>query len=208
MPEPTGPAPDEGYRAGFEQGLAEGRREGRDQGRRTGYDEGLAQARAQAAERLAAEMEQGRQELESGFEAQRRAIAQLAAELALQRRQCLEQAEDDLVALGFELTCKVLGPALVSIEGVRAQALRLIERWQEPLAIHVPSFLADELAQIPCDGVRWIADEQVDAGVVVEGRTMRLDARLDVILGRFRDLLLEARSAAGAEAGAVDEDLA
>lgn len=178
---------EQGYAAGLEKGGAAGYEHGHAEGVRSGHAEGLANAKA----RLEAEISHARRSVEEGATADHERLVSALAAVSAARQQVLDGAEGELAALGFELACKVLGPALASAAGVRAQVKELLEQTQGPVTVRVHPAIATELALQPHGEVRWVADEDVSmGGALVQHGAATVDARLETILANFKSLLL------------------
>jgi flagellar assembly protein FliH len=178
---------EQGYAAGLEKGIATGFEQGHAEGLRTGQAKGFEEA----SERVRAAIEEARARVEADAAAGQERIAQAIATVSEARRQVALHAERELIALGFELACKVLGPAMASAEGIRSQVRLLLGDAREGVTVHVHPAMAAELSQQPASGVRWVADDAVCmGGVRLHDGAMTIDATLDTILANFRDVML------------------
>jgi len=174
---PLEPAPQEDERLALE----ELRRQAFDDGYRDGRSQGEKEARAE----LAAEL----QKLQALARSVRDALAQ-----------GIEGAEDALVEIAFAATCKVLGRAAASEEGVRAMVREAMSevRSKEGVVLRVsPREHAALKAQLGAE-LEVLADERVAAGgCLIETTGGTLDARLEVQLRRLADTLARANEAQG-----------
>jgi flagellar assembly protein FliH len=182
--------------AAWQQGLAEGRAAGFRQGHAEGHDAGTAEAavaaralQAEAVAQATAVLDERHREL---------ADVLLSARGALQDR--LARAEDEMVALCFETVARVLGSALVTPEGVRAQLRQLLQQagQERAVAVHVHPGLAAPLQALCGDGggVEIVADPAVGGGgCILRGDCGALDARLGTLLHELAALF----SPAGAQ---------
>jgi len=194
-------AHEEGLRAGREEGL----RLGREEGLRAGYEDGARKGQAEAQALARAALEKATSEATAPLRERERKLAALAASLAAQEEAWRAVAEDEAVALAYELAGRVLGTALVTPEGVRAQAQQLLETARpRSAAFHVHP---DDLQALQQDaaagaGLRWVADAAVaTGGCIVKSASGALDARLETLLEECRRALLEVRARrAGGEA--------
>lgn len=175
----------------------EGLRQGREQGFATGHAEGLRQGRAAAQEEAAVKAAAIEEEATAQREALQAGLAAAAAAMQSATEQWLVLAEEDMVALCFETIARVLGQAAVTPEGVRAQALQLLDRWRGDgvpvLHVHpADASLFDGLAATRL--FTCIADPEVPhGGCLVRGCNGALDARLGRILEEVKAALLAAR---------------
>jgi len=171
------PAPQQDERATLE----ELRRQAFDDGYRDGRSQGEKEARAE----LAAEL----QKLQALARSVRDALAQ-----------GIEGVEDALVEIAFAATCKVLGRAAASEEGVRAMVHEAMSevRSKEGVVLRVsPREHAALQVQLGAE-LEVLADERVAAGgCLIETTGGTLDARLDIQLRRLADTLTRARHAQG-----------
>lgn len=174
---PPEPAPQEDERTALE----ELRRQAFDDGYRDGRSHGEEEARAE----LAAEL----QNLQALARSVRDALAQ-----------GIEGVEDALVEIAFAATCKVLGRAAASEEGVRAMVHEAMSevRSKESIVLRVsPREHAALQAQLGAE-LEVLSDERVAAGgCLIETTGGTLDARLDIQLRRLADTLARARQAQG-----------
>jgi flagellar assembly protein FliH len=181
---PPEPAPQEDERATLE-AL---RRQAFDDGYRDGRTQGEKEARAE----LAAEL----QNLQALARSVRDALAQ-----------GIEGVEDALVEIAFAATCKVLGRAAASEEGVRAMVHEAMSevRSKDGVRLRVsPREHAALQAQLSAE-LEVLADERVAAGgCLIETTGGTLDARLDIQLRRLADTLTRARHAQGEAEGFVE----
>lgn len=192
------------------QARVEGARAGREEGLRAGHEEGLKKGQADAQAAAATALEKAVTEATAPLRERERKLAALMASFAEQQRAAREQAEEEAVALAYEVLCRVLGAALASPEGVRAQALQVLAAARErELAFHVHP--ADALLLQQLDGAdaagapRWVADPAVGAGgCLAKGAEGTLDARLETILEQCRQGLLEVRAGRGLAAAGGD----
>ncbi|ROZ63192.1 FliH/SctL family protein [Ramlibacter sp. WS9] len=207
---------------GYEQAFAEGREEGYAAGRATAIAEGrqslqdaITQARVRAAEEGHLEgLASGRKEALVELERARSEAADLAkaavehrlvrlddllkglaADLALR----LVDAEDDLVALGHEAVCRVLGEEAATPAVLRSMVNHLLAQHGQraQLAIHVHP---DDLAALNEEGApsdpawRWVADNSVQlGGVILRSPEGSIDARLETQLAVLGETLLAVR---------------
>jgi len=204
------------HRRGYENGFAEGVVEGRARG-----SEEVQQLAARAAdeasrefderaERLIQELEQKAQ---AAYQARVETLDRLIAALPPQLESRLAAAEDDMLALCFEVVCRVLGRSAVQPAAIRAQLTEAMSalRGRQPAAVHLhpddlqtlqnePDWMS---SQIGGNDVRWVASPQVAlGGCIVESPEGGLDVRIETQLDALRELLLQTRRAARA-GGAV-----
>lgn len=206
---------EEGVAAGYHEGLAAGRaaqlaesqalvdkmgEQARAKGLSEGHAEGVRQGHeesAEAAEQLRLQLiEQGR----ATVDAHKRRFEQMALSLSKQSGQLAADAEDDLVAMSFEVVCRLLGERAATPAGIRSMVEHLLaQRALTALAVHVHPDDLQLLRAESGDGVaetswQWVADEKVQlGGVILRSPDGNLDARLEVQLDTLRQTLLQAR---------------
>jgi flagellar assembly protein FliH len=195
-------AREEGLRAGREEGL----RLGREEGLRAGYEDGAKKGQAEAQALARAALEKAIAEAAAPLRERERQLASLAASLAAQEAAWRAIAEDEAVALAYELAGRVLGAALVTPEGVRAQAQQLLASTRPRTAafhVHPDDLPVLQQEAAAGTGLCWVADAAVaTGGCIVKGASGALDARLETLLEECSRALLEvrARRAGGAAA--------
>ena len=210
QPEPA-QAADEARRRGYEEGFAQGCIEGRARG-----DEEARQAAEKAARELEERAERTARELkqqaQAAYQARVQVLDGLIAALPAQFDARLAAAEDDMLALCFEVVCRTLGESVVRPEALRAQLAQTLGRLhgRQPAAIHMhPDDLAllrkaqDAAQELPGgNAVQWIADPKVLlGGCIVQTPEGGLDARFETQLDALRELLLQTRAAARGQGG-------
>lgn len=210
---PAAPDPREQYRLGHAQGMIDGRLAEReaaaaaasDAGYQQGLRQGLLQGRADAEKAARAEVAQRVAALDTLLRA---LPAQLDARL--------DDAEDDLIALCYEVVCRVAGADAATPEGlgrlVRQAATRLRAQRALTLQLHPrdvamlrddPDGAAWLRGDAWPDGIELVADSQVAVGgAIVRGRHGSLDARLETQFGLLKDMLLRQRG--NADGAGVD----
>ncbi|MDP9992361.1 flagellar assembly protein FliH [Variovorax boronicumulans] len=218
----TGSAPDawadlarveeEARQRGYEEGFAKGNIEGRARG-----DEESRQLAAQAAEKASRELEDHaermtrelKQQAQAGYQARVQVLDGLVAALPPKIEARLAAAEDDMLALCFEVVCRTLGNSAAQPEALRAQLARAMDslRSRKLVAIHMhPDDLAmlqkgQGLSQALLGGndVQWVASADVAlGGCILQSPEGGLDARFETQLAALRELLLQTRAAARA----------
>lgn len=224
----------------WEQAFADGRIEGYAAGRLAASAEGQHALQASIDEARAAAAEEGRiQGLRDGralaqvelqqAQAQAADLAQMAVAQRLARldqllrsvtseaAHRLAEAEDDLVALGHEAICRILGSEVATPAVIRAMVKHLLalNGQRHQLAVHVHP---DDLAALSQDAGDartwdWVADNNVQlGGVILRSPEGSLDGRLETQLEALREALLtvrrDRRAAAAREAGAAHSSVA
>ncbi|MGI4848750.1 MAG: FliH/SctL family protein [Janthinobacterium lividum] len=196
-----------GYESGRQAGFAAGREEGVQTGRLAGHAEGLARAQEAAqrdGERLAG--------LTALADARSNALAALLHTLRQQIPQLLEQAEDDIVSVCFEVLCQIIGSGSNTAVQVRNHVRATLAHAAQAQALQVhlhPHDLQllrhgsgqetggtqqEAQERDGFAGIEFIADPAlVSGGCVVCGSDGALDARLDRQLDQVRGVLLRAR---------------
>lgn len=185
-------AREEAVRLGREEGL----RAGREEGQRAGYEEGRSKGQADAQAEAAAAAAKAAAEAAQPLRESERRLQALAGALEQQLAAWRELAEDDAVALAYELACRVLGTALVTPEGVRAQARQLRAQADGGVAFHVhPDDLPLLPEPSPGEAMRWVADASVTTGgCIARSDAGALDARLNTLLEECLQGLLDVRA--------------
>jgi len=185
-----------------------------EQARRQGYEEGFAQGCAQGSERAARELEERAKRMDHELQQQAQAACQarvqvldgLIAALPAQIDARLTAAQEDMLALCFEVVCRMLGESAAQPDVIRAQLACAIEalRGKPLVAVHLhPADLAalDEergsAARRPGGvEVQWIASSEVAlGGCILQTAEGGLDARIETQLQVLRDLLVQERAA-------------
>lgn len=201
-------AEEEARRRGYDEGFAKGSIEGRARG-----DEEARRAAAEASEKAARELEDRaervtrelKQQAQAGYQARVQVIEELIAALPSRLEARLATAEDDMLALCFEVVCRVLGESVARPEALRAQLVRAMDRLRgrQLLAVHMhPDDLAKlQKSQGPAQGlpggadVQWVANPDVMlGGCIVQSPEGGLDARFETQLDALRELLLQTRA--------------
>jgi flagellar assembly protein FliH len=174
-------------------------REGRAEGVRLGFDQGLREGLAEAQARNDAALQAAVQEAVTAADEARDALGALLGALQASRRQWLADAEDDMVALCFGAVCRLLGENAIDPEVVRRQLAHLVAEYGAgpvvELRVHPQDLALAESVSVesPCT---WVADAEVAiGGCIVRGGAGGLDLRLEVMLARLKDALLQARLA-------------
>jgi flagellar assembly protein FliH len=203
------------YAAGHAQGLAEGRAAGRaaaeaaDRGalQQTveeacskavlqGRLEGLAAGRGEAE----AEAERARLQIDQAMAERLERVDRVLRSVAEEAERHLLDAEDDLVALGHEALCRVLGAQAVQPASIRSMVSHVLaqhgQRAQLAVHVHPDDFAAltheDPAAAVP--PWRWVADDAVQlGGVVLRSPEGSLDARLETQMAALGSALVAAR---------------
>lgn len=206
---------EEGVAAGYHEGLEAGRAAQRaesqalvdeigEQARAKGFSDGHAEGLRQGNEESAEGAQQLRVELiEQGracVDEHKRRFEQLALSLSKQSGQLAADAEDDLVAMSFEVVCRLLGERAATPAGIRSMVEQLLaQRALTGVAVHVhPKDLqllrAESGEGVPQTSWQFVADEKVQlGGVILRSPDGNLDARLEVQLETLRQTLLQAR---------------
>ena len=206
-----------GYEEGFAKGLLEGRAKGAEEARAQ-----TVQAAEQAERGRAAQHEELvealKQETKSAAEARLAQLNSLIAALPSQIETRLEAAEDDMLALCFEVVCRLLGESATRPDVLGAHLRHAVAalRNRPLVAIHLH---AEDLALLEKAGViagmsgepafQWVASSDVPlGGCVLESPEGGLDARFDTQLQALRETLNRgravARSSSPAKLGAGD----
>jgi flagellar assembly protein FliH len=203
---------EEARQRGYEEGFAKGSIEGRARG-----DEESRLLAAQAAEKASRDLEDHaervtrelKQQAQAGYQARVQVLDGLIGALPPKIEARLAATEDDMLALCFEVVCRVLSESVAQPEAVRAQLVQAMDRLRsrQLVAIHLhPDDLAmlqkgHGLSQGLLGGadVQWVASADVAlGGCVLQSPEGGLDARFETQLAALRELLLQTRAAARA----------
>lgn len=202
---------------------------GRQAGREEGVQEGIAQVQQQLEQRaqlLAQSLAEERiEQAQAHFQREaNKQIEQLHAQLvpqyellmSLLRKMPLElerrlaEAEEDIVALAFEVICRVMGDKAATPDGLTGLVKAAAKNWhgRSALEIHLHPHdlemlqtefnVADQLAaqRLGLDGLemRWVADSKVSlGGCLLQSSEGALDARLELQMDLLRSSLLRTR---------------
>ncbi|MCL9848121.1 FliH/SctL family protein [Ralstonia solanacearum P673] len=183
--EGTAQGREEGYRAGFQSG----REEGYQQGLKEGRADGLAQAQLMAEQAVESRLQQ---------------LDQLLSAMPDAILERLHQSECDMVALCFEVICRVIGDRAVDSQAVQGMVRNVVRQASTRLvAVHVHpadlerlrsdaelnAWIARQSAQ-QGSPIEWIADDRVGlGGCILRSPHGSLDARLETQLASVRDIL-------------------
>jgi flagellar assembly protein FliH len=241
IPSPQLPSPQ--WQAGHRQGYAEGHQAGleqaqqqlRDQHLRDGFDHGYEEGLAQAQQQLEKEAVAMREKLQHTFDAavtkaQHESLQtikrfdQMIQSLPEKLSARMATMEDDMVALCFDMVCRILGEKLVTPQGVRALVSQATKDWPADvdLTIHMHpddlqrlrtvaaddfvdssrvsllDHMSNELERCVRPPLQWVADASMGVGgCVLRSSKGGLDARLMVQLTGLKDTLLAVRAQRG-----------
>jgi flagellar assembly protein FliH len=196
----------DGYAAGHAAAVAEGRQalqEAIDLERARAADEGRATGLAEGRQQAQAELERARLEAadaaNAAVEQRLSRLDDLLDGLAADLAKRLAEAEDDLVALGHEALCRILGEEAATPAAMRAMVKHLLARHGQraQLAVHVHPDDLDALSQdggAAGEAWRWVGDNSVQlGGVILRSPEGSLDARLETQLSALGEALLMVR---------------
>lgn len=199
---------DEGFAKGLAEGLAQGAEEAKQLARHTA--EQAERDRFVQNERLVKEL---KQEADAACEARLAQLNKLIAALAPQVDARVQAAEDDILALCFEVICRMLGESAPRPEALQAHLKKATDamRNRQLVAIHLHP---DDLAVLESagaappnggerDGVQWIGSNEVAlGGCILQSPEGGLDARFETQLQALRELLQRSRARVRASIGA------
>lgn len=203
---------DEERRRGYEEGFAKGRMEGRAKGAEEARELAVQAAENAERERVARheQLTQSlKQEAHAASEASLAQLNRLIAAMPSQIEARLQSAEDDMLALCFEVVSRLLGESVARPDVLSAhlrQAMGAL-RSRPLVAIHLHP---DDLAMLEKAGVvaanvgghavRWVASAEVSlGGCILETPEGGLDARFETQLQSLREALQHGRAAARAK---------
>lgn len=173
--------------------------------------ERVQQAFEQASEEAKKSTEQAVKKLQAQWQAKLTQLGDLVEQLPTQLNTYLADAEDDMLALVYEVVCRVLGEEGASLPGLRAQLQQCLKAWHGHALLNI-ELHPDDLALLQSDEeslrllkmggfsterstLRWVADPRVKVGGCrlrsVEGI---LDARLEVQFKALEATLLSTRA--------------
>lgn len=200
-----------GYEAGYQDGLAQARRDAQEQVEklaqelaRKHVDEAYSRADQQAQKQI--------QQLKSELQQQYNRITHLSQELPAQLVQYLQDVEDDMLALVYEVVCRILGDEAASLPGLRAQLQLSLKAWngRTMLSVHIhpddmellqgdassQKVLKNAGFSIEKSSLRWVSDPKINlGGCLLRSSEGELDARLEVQLQTLKTVLLKTRAA-------------
>jgi flagellar assembly protein FliH len=177
-------------------------REGRAEGMRVGFEQGLREGLAEAQARNDAALQAAVQDAVAAANEARDRLAALLDVLQASRRQWLADAEDDMVALCFGAVCRLLGENAIDPEVVRRQIAHLVTEHGAgavtEVRVHPQDLALAESVSVEAT-CTWVADAEVAlGGCIVRRGAGGLDLRMEVMLTRLKDALLQARLARAA----------
>lgn len=147
-----------------------------------GFKEGLRKGNEQAEKRLAGSIER---------------VGRLIDSLGQQSGKVLDGIDAAVFELVFDATCKVLGEAAVSRDGVQGAVDQVLAKARDNQVLRLrlnPSDIEVLLDQkdggkARFEGVELLPDLNVESGCVVETTSGSLDGRLEIQLRAFADCL-------------------
>lgn len=199
------------HNEGYQEGIEQAQREARQQMEKLATTMAQEQVSRAVADAQKAAQDHSRK-LNDKLHQQSKLLEKILAELPAERERCLRNAEEDMLALAFEMVCRILGDQAATQDGLRALLDRSLKSWhgRSPLSIHLhPEDVqllradADSLQLLSAAGfsaerasLRWVADAKVAAGgVLLRAAEGALDARLEVQLDALKASLLQTREA-------------
>lgn len=184
-----GQARREAHAQGHAEGCEAGFSSGRDAGYLAGLDAGMAQASKANQDQLAL-------------------LANLVQSVSAQVGQGIAQAEQDMLALVFDIVCRIIGEHALTRAGVQ----HLLTQARSALAasplftvrLHAQDLATlqgnpDFIARFDGDGqaagkVHWLADARMQlGGCMLDSANGSLDARLETQMQKLKQTLLETR---------------
>lgn len=164
--------------------------------------------KAQAS--LEQKLQQHAQELQQQWQRKSEQLDLLLRQIPRQVESYFKEAEDDMLALVYDVVCRLLGEEAASLPGLRLQLQRCVKAWHghAPLSIHLHP---DDVALLQRDDesqtflksagfsaeratLRWVADPKVKlGGCLLRSSEGALDARLETQLKALEATLLDTR---------------
>ncbi|RAN48429.1 hypothetical protein RB25_11635 [Herbaspirillum rubrisubalbicans] len=193
-----------------QRGVEQGRLQGMELGRTEGYERGMAEARSLIERQLEETMQAHRQSMQ----ARTQQLDQLLTTLAAAIGERIEAAHDDVLAICYAATCRVLGEHLVQPAVVAGQVKKAIQEccneWDRNgsgaamLAVHMHPQDIAHLKQEPsmqqwllrpaASLLQWHEDAQIQlGGCIVRTSHGSLDARMETQLLALQEAMLSAR---------------
>lgn len=202
-PDDAGAQAERVYREAASAGFAEGVRQGRQEGTTSGYEEGARAGREEAQRQAMEETARAVTAATATLDEERSRLVAIADGWEAMRREVSSLAEDDMVALCYEVVCRVVGDRALLPEAVHAALLHATAAaCDEPrvlLRVHPQdAALLDRLGVTAAAGqsVAWRSDTAVRlGGCILECPSGGLDARLETLLSGCKAALLTARDA-------------
>jgi flagellar assembly protein FliH len=202
---------DEGFAAGYLEGMSAGRsaqqaeaetmlEKSRAKALDEGRAEGLRRGKEEAAEAVRKLQAQLVEDAQAAFNERAERLDDVVRGLSAQSARLAEDAEDDLVAMSFEVVCRILGDRAATPVAVRGMVQHLLaQRSQVGLAVHLhpedfEQLRSEEGVLSEAPGWTWVPDTKVKlGGLMLRSPQGSLDARLEVQLEVLRQTLLQAR---------------
>ncbi|MCE3270990.1 MAG: flagellar assembly protein FliH [Ramlibacter sp.] len=199
------------YREAASAGFAEGVRQGRQEGAAAGYDEGVRNGHEEAQRHAGEEAARAVTAATAALVEERTRLAAIASSWDAMSREMASLAEDDLLALCYEVICRIVGDVAVHPVNVRAALVQATAAARDEASLLLRVHPADAvlLDQAGMDGapgqsIAWRADPAVAlGGCILESPSGSLDARLETLLAGCKAALLTARDARAEQDGAV-----
>ncbi len=199
------------YDRGYREGVAHAQQETEKQIEALATSLAKEQVSRAASEAQKAAQDHSRQ-LNDKLHQQSKLLEKWLMELPVERERCLRNAEEDMLALAFEMVCRILGDQAATQAGLRALLDTSLKAWhgRSPLSIHLhPEDVqllrtdADSLQLLSSAGfsaerasLRWVADAKVTTGgMLLRSAEGALDARLEVQLDALKASLVHTREA-------------
>ncbi len=157
--------------------------------------QGLCAGRAEARD----ELEQALKEAQATVSDRLERLEQMLCAVAKEGARRLADSEDELIALSYEATCRVLGSEAATLAGIRSMVKHLLASHghREQFAVHVHPDdlpLVSQGAGQVGESWRWVGDDSVQlGGLVLRSAQGTLDARLEVQLAALAEALLTVR---------------
>ena len=202
---------DEGFAAGYLEGMSAGRSAQQaeaenllEKSRAKALDEaraeGLRRGKEEATEAVRKLQAQWVQDAQAAFKERADRLESLIQGLSAQSARLAEEAEDDLVAMSFEIVCRILGARATTPIAVRGMVEHLLaQRSQVGLVVHLhpedfEQLRSEEGGLSQASGWSWVSDAKIKlGGVMLRSAQGTLDARLEVQLEALRQTLLQVR---------------
>lgn len=150
-----------------------------------GYEQGFAGAKDEISERISL-------------------LNDACSQLTQKHERSLDDAEDDIVEIIYSSVCKLLCDSSLDSNSILPVVKRLAGRViseNKTINVHVSSSDYNDLAAIlpsinenALHNINFISDDRVEyGGCIVESNSGNIDARLDVQLQKFKEILLDTR---------------
>lgn len=207
-----------GFARGYQEGYQKAKQEANQEMQRMAEQlagelaqEQVVTAYTRAKEESEQHSEQLRKKLHEQWRQKLKQLDLLLEQIPVQFHSYLADAEDDMLALVYEVVCRILGEEGASLPGLRAQLQQCMKAWHGHTLLNI-ELHPDDIALLHSDeeclkllktggfssdrsNLRWVADQKVSiGGCRLRSAEGALDARLEVQLKTLEATLLSTRA--------------